>query len=147
AVALALARECPKARVVRVDISRAALEVAAANAAALGLGNVEYRHSNWFASLGDERLDVIVSNPPYVDSGDPALMESEIRFEPRLALDGGPGGLLAIGSIVAGAARHVVPGTVLVLEHGCSQGADVRRLLLNARFADVDTARDAAGHE
>jgi release factor glutamine methyltransferase len=147
AIAIALAHECPEAHVVAVDISRAALEVAAANATGLGIGNVQFRHSDWFASLGNERFDVIVSNPPYVDSTDPLLTGSEIRFEPRLALDGGPGGLAAIGSIVAGAPRHAAPGAVLIIEHGAAQGADVRRLLENARFADVGTARDVAGHE
>ncbi len=140
AIALALAHERPRARVVAVDASRAALEVARGNAAALGIANVEFREGDWLQPLAGERFDLIASNPPYIALGDPHL--ADLRHEPALALSSGADGLDAIRAIVRAAPAHLAPGGWLLLEHGLDQGAAVRALLSAAGFADVSTARD-----
>src|SRR5690606_20936546 len=100
AIALAIKSERPDAAVVAVDASEAALAIARANAERLGL-DVEWLASDWFAAVGQRTFDVIVSNPPYVESGDPHL--DALAHEPRAALDGGPDGLGAIRALLAGA--------------------------------------------
>ena len=106
-VAVALAHERPDARVTTVDAAGPALALARDNAARHGVVNVEFLEGDWFAPLGERRFDVIVSNPPYVASGDPHLAEGDIRFEPVAALDGGPDGLDRAGHLVR---RHLGRG-------------------------------------
>jgi release factor glutamine methyltransferase len=140
AIALALAHERPAARVVAVDASAAALEVARGNARALGIGNVEFREGDWLQPLAGETFDLVASNPPYIAVGDPHL--DDLRHEPALALSSGADGLDAIRTIVRDAPPRLVAGGWLLLEHGLDQGAAVRALLSAAGYADVSTARD-----
>ena len=141
AVALALKKHRPAARVVAVEASAAALEVAKRNGVALGL-DVEWRHGRWFSGL-DERFDLIVSNPPYVAAGDRHL--AELRYEPTSALVSGTDGLDAIREIVAAAPAHLLRGGWIFLEHGIGQDAAVRGLLERAGLEHVQTWPDLAG--
>ncbi len=145
AVALALASERPDWHVVATDISAAALAVARANATALGLSRVEFRHGDWYAALAGELFDLLVSNPPYVAAADPALLQ--LRHEPQLALTPGEDALESLRTLAAGAASHLALGGWLMLEHGASQGAQVRSALVLAGFRHVRSHRDLAGHE
>jgi release factor glutamine methyltransferase len=147
AIALALARERPACRVLATDRSAEALAVARANARRHGIGNVDFREGDWWAPLEGLRLDLIVSNPPYVPAADPHLSRGDVRFEPRGALASGPEGLDDLRTIIAGAPAHLHPGGTLLLEHGYDQGAAVRALLRAAGFTDVRTWRDLNGHE
>lgn len=140
AVALALAHERPQARVIAVDVSEGALDVARANAAAMGLGNVEFRQGDWLRPLAGERFDLIASNPPYIAEGDPHL--EALRYEPEPALSSGRDGLDAIRIIAGDAPAHLRPGGWLLLEHGLDQGDAVRGLLHAAGFDRVLTHRD-----
>lgn len=146
-VAVTLALERPPARVVAVDASATALAVARDNALRLGAGNVDFVLGNWYSELGVKKLDMIVSNPPYVAAEDPHLGRGDLRFEPRQALSSGADGLDAIRVIVAGAADRLAPGGWLMLEHGCDQGARVSALLARHGFEPVLTLRDLAGLE
>jgi release factor glutamine methyltransferase len=148
AIALALARERPRWQIVATDLSPAALEVARANGAALCVTNVGFLAGSWLEPLGVMRFDLLVSNPPYVGAGDPALADPALAFEPPLALTP-PGGdaLESLRLLAHGAAAHLVPGGWLLLEHGAGQGAAVRALLVAAGFAHVRSHRDLAGHE
>lgn len=146
AIALALALRFPRLAVTASDVSAAALRVAEANRKALGADNVELRESDWFMALGDG-YDVIVANPPYVASDDPHLEQGDVRFEPRVALDGGRDGLDGLRKIIGEAPQHLLRGGWLLLEHGFDQGGAVRELLQAAGFSSVDTHRDPAGHE
>ena len=148
-VAILIARVCPQAQVTAVDVSNAALDVARANAHRHG-ASIRFLEGDWYAPLGDERFDVIVSNPPYVVAGDPHLHQHGLPFEPQHALtDGvaGGDGLACIRSIVAGAADHLRAGGWLLMEHGYDQAVEVRRLLVEAGFADVASWKDGAGIE
>jgi release factor glutamine methyltransferase len=151
AVALAIAHERPKARVLATDVSAAALAVAAENARRLGLANVAFVRSDWYEHVGvawpGARFDLIASNPPYVVAGDPHLAEGDLRFEPAVALSPGTDALAAIRSIVAGAREHLAPGGWLALECGYDQAEAVRGLLASAGWSDIITACDLAGIE
>jgi release factor glutamine methyltransferase len=117
------------------------------NAYELHVGNVGFLGSNWFDALRDEHFDVIVSNPPYVASGDAHLSQGDLRFEPRGALDGGDDGLTAIRHLVTESQKHLVPGGWLLVEHGHDQGKAVRGLFEGAGYLDVFTESDLADIE
>jgi release factor glutamine methyltransferase len=142
AIAVAAKRHRPKARVVAVESSAAALVVARRNAVKHHL-EIELRHGRWFEPLAGERFDLVVANPPYVAEGDPHL--PDLEFEPREALVSGPDGLDAIRGIARKARRHLAPGGWLLLEHGMGQDADVRRLLRQAGLESVQSWPDLAG--
>lgn len=144
AIALAIASERPDATVVATDFSAAALAVASANAAALGFGNVSFAAGDWCAALGDARFDLIVSNPPYVETGYPGL-QAQLRHEPRLALASGADGLDAIRTIAAQAPAHLVGGGKLLLEHGDMQAEAVSGILRARHFSALRLHRDLAG--
>jgi release factor glutamine methyltransferase len=147
ALALALARERPHWRVVATDVSAAALEVARANAARLGLPQVEFRQGEWLAPLRDERFDLLLSNPPYVAADDPAVTSRELAYEPRAALTPGGDALSALRTLARGARAHLQPAGWLLLEHGAEQGEQVRRELVLAGFRHVRSHTDLGGHE
>jgi release factor glutamine methyltransferase len=142
AIALAIARERPQAHVVATDASAEALAVAQRNARLHHIGNASFVHGDWFAPVSDRRFDVIVSNPPYIERGDPHLQQGDLRFEPMSALASGHDGLDDIRRIVRDAVLHLVPGGWLLFEHGWNQGDAVRRLLGAAGFVELSTARD-----
>jgi len=146
-IAVAIARHRPRARVVAIDLDRAALEVAREAARRHTAANVEFVESDWFGTLGAARFDVIVANPPYIAEGDPHLDEGDLRFEPRRALVAGPDGLECIGPIVARAHAHLVGGGWLLFEHGHDQAARCRALLERIGFEKVASWRDLAGIE
>lgn len=146
-VAITLARLCPQAAVSAVDVSPEALAVAAANAARLAPA-VRLLAGDWYAPLAGERFDLIVSNPPYVVSGDPHLALNGLPFEPQGALtDGvaGGDGLACIRAIVSGAPAHLAAGGWLLIEHGYDQAAGVQALLRAENFSEVQSWQDLAG--
>lgn len=146
AIALAIARERPRGRVIATDISAAALEVARANAGKFGLANVEFRHGDWLVPLADEAFDMIVSNPPYVRAADPHLEAGDVRYEPRQALIAGADGLDAIRHIASAAGHHLKPGGSLLFEHGWDQAGAVSGLLRRLGYHDIVCSPDLAGH-
>ena len=89
----------------------------------------------------------MASNPPYLAADDPHLAAAELRYEPAAALIAGSSGLEALTAIAAAAPAHLVPGGCLLLEHGATQGAEVRGLLAGFGFTVVATHCDLAGHE
>jgi release factor glutamine methyltransferase len=145
AIAIAVASARPDAAVTATDASAAALAVARRNAARLGVANLRFFEGAWYAPLPGARFEAIASNPPYVASGDDAL--AALAHEPRLALAAGPGGLDAFAAVAAGAPDHLAPGGSLLVEHGASQGAAVRRLFADAGLEAVETFADLAGRE
>ncbi|MGF6774460.1 release factor glutamine methyltransferase [Paraburkholderia sp. GAS199] len=153
AIVVAIASMRPDAQVVALDRSAEALAVATRNAGRLldakrPGGSVVFQQSDWYDSLDPaSRFDVIVSNPPYIASGDPHLSEGDLRFEPRGALTDEADGLSAIRKIVAGAAARLTARGVLWIEHGYDQAVDVRALLAAQGFAHVRSERDLAGIE
>jgi release factor glutamine methyltransferase len=147
AIALAIAHERPRADVLGVDRSAAALAVAARNAGRLKLANVRWLQSDWYEHVDElaGAFDVIASNPPYVADGDPHLAEGDVRFEPHGALRAGPDGLSALRVVVAGAPARLAAGGALVVEHGFDQAEAVRALVHAAGLENPRSLRDLAG--
>lgn len=145
AVAAAIAKERPHCHVTATDACPQALAVASGNLARLGLVNVTLRQGHWCEALSEQRFAVIVSNPPYVASGDQHLSRGDVRFEPRLALSAGEDGLDAIRAITGTAMAHLLPGASLLLEHGHDQGAAVQALFHQHGYQEVRGFKDLAG--
>lgn len=146
AIAVAIAHTRRDAQVTALDVSPAALEVATSNAAANGAA-VRFLQSDWYGALGGAVFDLIASNPPYIAEGDIHLSQGDLRFEPAGALTDHADGLSALRTIVAGAPAHLVPLGWLLMEHGYDQAAQVRQLLTEAGYTDVQSWRDLAGIE
>ena len=146
AIALALAKERPGCRLIAVDNSCAALDIAKSNARKFGLTNIEYRAGEWLVPLAGETPDVIVSNPPYIRAADPHLTQGDVRFEPTIALVAGTDGLDAIRHIALHARDFLRPGGRLLLEHGWNQAESVDALLRQYGYRDNVSHRDLAGH-
>jgi release factor glutamine methyltransferase len=148
AIALAIASERPRARVIAIDQSKDALAVATRNAARLQTAHVQFLQSNWFGALEETaRFDVIASNPPYIANDDSELHPQVRRYEPTLALIPGSSGAEALRAIIAGAPGHLATGGWLILEHGWKQSSYVRDLLVRSGFTHVRSHADLAGHE
>lgn len=147
AIALALAHERPGCRVHACDSATQALDVARANAARLGIANIEFFHGDWLAPLAHRVLEMIVSNPPYVRADDRHLNEGDVRFEPISALVGGADGLDAIRAIAKQAFARLLPGGWLLLEHGPDQATAVADILTAAGFCEILCHRDLAGRD
>ena len=143
AIALAIASERPLVCATGIDICEHALAVAIANSRKLELPDVRWRVGSWFDAVPGERFDLIVANPPYVASSDPAL--KQLTAEPALALSSGPTGLEALTKIVDRAALHLQPGGWLLLEHGSTQAEDVAAMLEHRRFGGISSHADYSG--
>ena len=134
--ALAIASERPGAQVTATDIDPACIALCRRNAERLGL-TVTTRIADCFAGL-DDRFDVVLANPPYVDDADPRLRQGDLRFEPRRALVGGPnGGLDIVARLIRESPDHLATGGWLCLEHGDEQGEAVASLFEDRGFADI----------
>ncbi len=151
AIAVALAKELPGARVVATDISEETLRLACGNAGANGVEDrVEFRRADWLAGLPEgESFDAVVSNPPYVPSGAiDSLMPEVSRFEPREALDGGPDGMNFLRKIVREAPARLRKGGVLLLEMDPAQVPRcVMELRLTRAFGEPEVRRDLTGRD
>lgn len=146
AILLAILAERPLTTGVGVDRSEAALAVARANAKKLGFADrVELRSGDWCAALS-QSFDLIVSNPPYIPTGEIDALEPEVsRYEPRLALDGGADGLDAYRTIIAALPGLLAPGGSFAFEVGRGQ-ADAVQALAEAQGLLTQTPRhDIAG--
>jgi release factor glutamine methyltransferase len=150
AIALSLLREGTFERVVATDISAGALELAAENAAMLGLGErLELRSGSlWAAVGGAERFHVIVANPPYVMESERAgLMPEVLHHEPEGALFAGADGLEVARELVAGAPSRLWPGGLLALEVAPDQAAAVAELMAAAGLEAARVVQDLAGRQ
>lgn len=143
AIALAIASERPGWRVVAVDSSAAALEVARKNAQLNQLTHVEFYQGDWCDALPDHlRPHIVVSNPPYIDADDPHLTVGDLRFEPLSALRAADKGLSDLRILSSQAFVCLQDGGQVLLEHGYNQGAAVRTLLLQSGFTHISTLQD-----
>lgn len=148
AILAALLAELPAARGLGVDLSPGAIETAGGNLARHGLaGRAMLLRGDLAAALAPGRFDVVVSNPPYVPSGDIAGLMPEVAVhDPRLALDGGPDGLDAYRALVGPVAAALVPGGLAAFEIGHDQAAAVSPLMAGAGLESVAVVRDLGGN-
>ncbi|MEZ5830066.1 MAG: peptide chain release factor N(5)-glutamine methyltransferase [Dongiaceae bacterium] len=140
---LALLHELPNATGLGVDVSAAALAVARQNADALGLGTrASFRQAEWDDGLSPS-FDILISNPPYIPSGDIADLQPEVSaFEPRLALDGGADGLVAYRRLAPAAARLLAAEGLAAFEVGIGQSDSVAAIGRAAGLRHIATAHD-----
>ena len=154
AIALSLAAERPRLQVWATDVSPGALEVAAANLAGLGgwaAARVRLARGWWWAAVPEDlegRIDLVVSNPPYLSSADMTCLDSEVvEWEPRLSLEAGPTGLEALQEILAGAGRWLRPGGSLVVEISPDQSRQAAGLARDAGLNVVSVRADLTGRD
>lgn len=142
-ILLSLLADQPAAQGTGVDLSPAALVIAARNAEALGLSHrARFLPSDWCASV-DGRFDLIVSNPPYIAADEMPHLVPEVRdWEPHLALTPGGDGLDAYRAIAAQAPAHLVPHGRLIVEIGPTQGSAVQALFRAAGLDHVEIRKD-----
>jgi release factor glutamine methyltransferase len=146
AIACALAAARPDLEVLAVDQSLGALAVASDNVRALGLSQrVRLLAGDLLgplASLGGS-LDMVVANPPYLPTGVIAGLPVEVeRFEPRLALDGGPDGIRVLRRLIADSPRFLRPGAWLLMEIGEEQAGPLASLMAAEGFSSIGARRD-----
>lgn len=149
-LAIAVAVHHKTALVTAIDKSEAALELAARNAQRLGVApRIRFLAGDLFSPLAeDERFDFILSNPPYIASEDlPQLAQGVRDYEPRLALDGGPGGYAVLDRLLAEAKTFLNPGGHLIVEIGAPQHEEVcRRITSHAEYDLAPTIYDGSRH-
>lgn len=144
AILLAALAERAGARGVGTDISTEAIAVARENAANLDLdGRCTFIRTDWAAGFADDSFDLVVSNPPYIPTGDIPGLGPEVReHDPHLALDGGPDGLQPYRDLAPEIARILRPEGVFAVEIGWDQGPQVKALFEAAGFANVKVVKD-----
>ncbi len=147
AIALAIAKYRPLTKVIAVDASTAALKIAKKNAHHLKIPNVKFQRSDWFHGIAQERFDIIVSNPPYIEEHDVHLKQGDLRFEPISALASGADGLNDIRNIITNCLTYLKPQGWLMLEHGYNQAAAVTDLMAETGLIDISTIKDLSGND
>ena len=149
-LAIVMAVNCPEASVHAADVSEAALAVARRNAARHGVADrVQFHGGEGLAAVPSGlKFDLIVSNPPYIPTGDLSSLEPEVRdHDPRLALDGGPDGLEFYRRLAAGAGGLLEEGGRLLLELGDGQAALVTGILAGQGWETEGVENDYSGCE
>ena len=144
AIAIALAGERLMCQITATDISKAALAVAGENARRHSLGNIDFAAGSWSEPVRHRQFDLIVSNPPYVESGDPAL--TELHYEPVAALSSGEDGLDAIRALAAECGPILKATGVMLIEHGAGQKDSVAAILAAQGWTHIVNHRDYSGH-
>lgn len=144
-LALALADEGAWREITGIDASEAALSLARENGQRLGL-TVRWLRGDWTGPVRDEQFDVIVANPPYIATGElEGLDPSVARWEPMLALDGGPDGLEVPRRVLAGARQVSAGGGLIVMELDASRACATRELAQAIGWSDVRIHDDLFG--
>ncbi|MES3033686.1 MAG: peptide chain release factor N(5)-glutamine methyltransferase [Gemmatimonadota bacterium] len=151
AIALALAQESSARRVIGTDLSAGAIEVAEMNARAVlkrEYARTEFLHGNLLEPIGDEHIDVVVSNPPYIALGERAELPPAVKdWEPAQALFGGFDGMAVIRELVAQTEARLTAGGVLLLEIDARRAAETMGLLAEPQWRDVQVVPDAFGRD
>lgn len=143
-ILLSLLDQCPKAEGVGVDISEEALQVARENSRRLKI-QAGFIQSDLFAAV-EGRFTMIVSNPPYIPTGEIQTLMEEVRdHDPRLALDGGADGLDLYRRLIPESLGYLLPGGVLLMEIGSDQGGWIRTHMQEQGYQDVQVVRDLTG--
>ncbi len=130
AIAVSLAKYIPNSKIYGIDISEKALEIAKKNAEFNGVKNsIEFRVSDLFNKIRNQKFDIIVSNPPYIKKEDIKLLPKDVQKEPKIALDGGTDGLVFYSRIAKSAYKHLRRGGYLCLEIGYNQKLQVKKII------------------
>lgn len=142
AIALALASEQASWRIAGLDKHPGAVALARENAVSLNLQQVNFLQSDWFSALEQQSFDLIISNPPYVETDSPYLHQGDVRFEPDSALTSGQDGLDDIRQIICNSRDYLAEQGWLMLEHGYQQAESIQSLFAQAGYTAVTTHND-----
>lgn len=146
-ILLSLLHELRNAGGLGTDLSEEALEAARENAVRLGLQErAAFRQGDLWEPVGDERFDLIVSNPPYVPTEVIPTLEPEVRCgEPYAALDGGEDGLVFYRRIMRKAAGHLKPSGIIIVESGFDEAPQIAALMQDQKLRGIRTVKDYGG--
>lgn len=146
-ILLSLLHELENSGGLGTDLSEEALEAARENAVRLGLQErAAFRQGDLWEPVGDERFDLIVSNPPYVPTEVIPTLEPEVRCgEPYAALDGGEDGLVFYRRIMREAAGHLKPSGIIIVESGFDEAPQIAALMQDQKLRGIRTVKDYGG--
>lgn len=146
-ILLSLLHELRNAGGLGTDLSEEALGAARENAVRLGLQErAAFRQGDLWEPVGDERFDLIVSNPPYVPTEVIPTLEPEVRCgEPYAALDGGEDGLVFYRRIMREAAGHLKPSGIIIVESGFDEAPQIAALMQEQKLRGIRTVKDYGG--
>lgn len=146
AIAIALAKHRPNCRLIAVDISFAALQMARENAARNRVSNICFICSTWLSAFAAQSLDMIVSNPPYIAADDAHL--AALQFEPQTALVAANNGLADLQQIICSAEKVLKNQSWLLLEHGWQQAAALHTFAAQSgHWQQIHSQKDYGGNE
>lgn len=146
-ISITLALEIKKSKVLGVDISPKAVYVSNRNKELLNAGNSEFKESNLFSSIGGEKFDLIVSNPPYINREDMKMLYERVKKEPELALFGGEDGLDFYKAIIENSHQYLNENGYIAFEIGYDQGEPLEGLLSNNEYTDINLIKDYNGFD
>ncbi len=146
-IATSLAYYIKNIKILAADISKAALRVANKNAQINGVSaKIDFIESNLFSEINDKKLDIIVSNPPYISKNEINTLDIAVKdHEPRLALDGGDDGLDFYRLITEQGKEFLKHKGAIFYEIGCNQAESVTNILKNNGFEKIEVIKDLAG--
>ncbi|NLY77150.1 MAG: peptide chain release factor N(5)-glutamine methyltransferase [Tissierellia bacterium] len=147
AIGLSIAYHRKNTYVYGVDISPQALKVASINRNRFGLENVKIIESDLFENISNDiRFHIIVSNPPYIPTEDINSLQEEVKnYEPRLALDGGKEGMDYYRKIIPESKKFLREDGLLIFEIGYDQGPQVKGIMIEEGFKDIEILKDLQG--
>ena len=147
AIALALGSEMPNWQITAVDRVSDAVALATRNQQRLAINNVHVKQSNWFSELHGEKFNLIVTNPPYIESSDIHLNQGDVRFEPLSALVADDCGMSDIKQIITQSRDYLLSNGYLLIEHGFEQGEAVRHFFEKMAFVNIKTVKDLGNND
>lgn len=144
-IAISLAKEIRKAKIIATDLSASSIKLAKKNAEQNGvLKRISFVKTNLWKGIR-KKFDVVVSNPPYLSDKDFRTLQPEVRYEPKLALSGGPDGLKMYRTIIRSAKNILKPDALIAFEVGLGQADTVAQLLETNEFYRIEITKDLAG--
>ncbi|MXP50981.1 peptide chain release factor N(5)-glutamine methyltransferase [Pantoea sp. SoEX] len=146
AIALAIASELPKCNIFGVDYIDTVVKNAQYNAKKLNIHNATFFLSHWFNNIPSNKFNLIVSNPPYIESDSIYLNYRDIRFEPISALVSNENGLADLKIIIKNSLDWLKKESWLLLEHGWKQSESVRYIMSKYGYKNINTIKDYGGN-
>ncbi|VAW36302.1 Peptide chain release factor N(5)-glutamine methyltransferase [hydrothermal vent metagenome] len=143
AIALSIAQQRPNAKITATDISHECIKVAQYNQHKYSLTNINIFQSNWFESIGNDKFNYIISNPPYIAENNKHL--KHLKHEPVTALIAQENGLADLFHIIQQAKKHLNNHGTILLEHGFNQHKEIQEYLNQNCYYNIKTHKDLAG--